>query len=159
CAADHRPGVFLSGGLDSTLLTALAARQRSEKLRTFTIQFQEQASFDYQHSLIVRSDDTPHAASAAPAIGAEHSIITVARARLARDLRAVGQINDGLPAWEQELAQHHLARGAARAGLRCVLVGDAADETHYGYPFLLDAAATRSPRHLLSRFSFAPLTR
>ena len=153
---EHPVGAFLSGGLDSTLLCALAARQGRE-LKTFAVQFQGQAEFDYLSSLIVRSDDTPHASAAAREIGSRHTIVSVPRQHLSEDLRILASVNDALPAWEQELAQHHLARAVAEAGLRCVLVGDAADETHYGYPFLLDAEATRSPAHIMRRFGLPPL--
>ena len=157
--ADHPVAAFLSGGLDSTLLSSLAARNGAAELRTFTIQFQDQSEFDYRHSLIVRSDDTPHANEAARLIGSRHSVVPVHRMHLPEELCGISQINDALPAWEQELAQHHLARAVADAGLRCVLVGDAADETHYGYPFLLDREATLSPKHILRRFGMPPLSR
>jgi asparagine synthase (glutamine-hydrolysing) len=154
---DHKAAAFLSGGLDSTLLSSLAIKQSAGELRTFAIQFQEQAGFDYSHSLIVRSDDTPHAEAAAQALGSRHSIVSVSREHLTEDLRSLVQINDALPAWEQELAQHHLARTVAEDGFRCVLVGDAADETHYGYSFLLDVESARSPGHILRRFGLPPL--
>jgi asparagine synthase (glutamine-hydrolysing) len=155
--ADHPVGSFLSGGLDSTLLSALAARRSGGELKTFTIHFQQQAEFDYRRSTIVTSDDTPHAQAAAREIGASHTLVHVWRDHLPEELRQLAEINDNLPAWEQELAQHHLARAAHEAGLRCVVVGDAADETHYGYPFLLDAEATRTPANILRRFGMPPL--
>ncbi len=140
--------VFLSGGLDSTLLAALA---KPETPPAFTIAFEGQHAFDYAVSRIVRDDDTPHAAAAARELGLAHEIVPVRRATLAADLRRLATINDALPAWEQELAQHHLAR-AVSATHRAVLVGDAADETHYGYPFLLDPEVVRTPGNILSRF-------
>lgn len=154
---DHPVGSFLSGGLDSTLLTALAARHHGNGLKTFAIQFQEQAEFDYARSLIVRSDDSPFANAAAREIGTDHRSISVKRDRLPEELRTIAVINDTLPAWEQELAQHHLSRAAHDAGLRCVLVGDAADETHYGYPILLDPEVIRTPGNILKRFGCPPL--
>lgn len=156
---DHPVGSFLSGGLDSTLLTSLAAQSGGTGLRTFAIQFQEQAEFDYDRSLIVRSDDTPFAGAAARQIGTHHTTVTVLRDRLPDELRAIAAINDTLPAWEQELAQHHLAKAAREAGLRCVLVGDAADEIHYGYPFLLDTEVTRTPGNIFQRFGLPLLNR
>ena len=157
--ADHPTGSFLSGGLDSTLLTSLAARSSREELKTFTIHFQDQADFDYERSTIVRSDDTPFAKAAAQTIGANHTVVPVWRDHLPEEIRQLAEINDALPAWEQELAQHHLARAASESGLRCVLVGDAADETHYGYPFLLNPEATQSPGQILRRFGTPPLNR
>lgn len=157
--ADYPVGSFLSGGLDSTLLSSLAARRSSGELKTFTIHFQDQAKFDYHRSTIVRSDDTPFAEAAAREMGADHTRVSVWRDNLRHELRRIAEINDALPAWEQEIAQHHLARAVHQAGLRCVLVGDAADETHYGYPFLLDTDATNSPENILRRFGQPPLNR
>ena len=126
-------------------------------MTAYTIQFAGQENFDYPRSRIVRSDDTPHARAAAQALGLDHRVVAVRREELASDLASLATINDALPAWEQELAQHHLARAASREH-RAVLVGDAADETHYGYAFLLDAEATRTPGRIMERFGAAPLS-
>jgi asparagine synthase (glutamine-hydrolysing) len=155
---EHPCATFLSGGLDSTLITALAARQLESPPTAYTIQFAGQDGFDYRRSRIVRSDDTPHACAAARELGLSHHVVKVARDRLPFDLLEVAAINDALPAWEQEIAQHHLSR-AAGARHRAVLVGDAADETHYGYPFLLDRGAGSTPRQIIERFGRAPISR
>ena len=78
------------------------------------------------------------------------------RASLEETLVEVARVDDALPAWEQELAQWHLARTASRHR-KAVLVGDAADETHFGYHFLLDALATSTPAAILRRFHPAPV--
>jgi asparagine synthase (glutamine-hydrolysing) len=155
--ADAPVGLFLSGGLDSTLLAALARRAGAAPT-AFTIAFADQARYDYERSRIVTSDDGPFARLAAERLGLAQEIVPVERDGLAADLRALARANDALPAWEQEIAQHHLARAAARRGWKAVLVGDAADETHYGYHFLLDAAATERPARILERFA-APAIR
>jgi asparagine synthase (glutamine-hydrolysing) len=153
--ADAPIGVFLSGGLDSTILAALARRAGATP-RGFTVRFQEQASYDYARSLIVTSDDTPFARLAAERLALPADEVPVDRAGLPADLAHLAAHNDALPAWEQEIAQHHLARAAARH-CKAVLVGDAADETHYGYHFLLDPIASSSPGRLLERFADPPL--
>src|SRR5258708_18528122 len=107
---------------------------------------------------MVISDDRPFAALAAEALGLEREVCAVERAGLDRDLGALATINDALPAWEQEFAQHHLAAAAAR-WYKAILVGDAADETHWGYHFLLDDAATRGPAAILRRFGGVPIRR
>lgn len=147
--ADHPVGLFLSGGLDSTVLAGLARRAGAHP-PAFSIAFQDHDRFDYARSLIVNSDDAPFARLAADEMGLEHEVVPARRC--AEDLRQLAQQNDALPAWEQELAQHHLARTAARR-VKAVLVGDAADETHYGYHFLLDPVATERPRRILERFA------
>ena len=154
--ADAPVSAYLSGGVDSTLVTSVAARASEAPLPAFTIRFEDQELYDYEKSLIVTSDDTPFAIHAAEELGVRHHVVPVERSRLVRDLSEIARINDALPAWEQELAQYHLAK-VASAHSKAVLVGDAADETHYGYHFLLDDEVTRSPAGFLSRFYCAPL--
>ncbi len=159
--ADEPVGVFLSGGLDSSAIAAVAARAALAPPRAYTIAFEDMAGFDCGRSTIVVSDDSPFAQLAADAAGVPLTRVTVPRADLAKDLERVAANNDALPAWEQEIAQDRLAR-AASAGVKAVLVGDAADETHFGYHFLLDAlteSATASPRTILERFGPVPVRR
>ncbi len=154
--ADEPVGAFLSGGLDSTILTALAAREAP--IETFTVAFEGQASYDYARSTIVVSYDGPFAALAARELGVAMETVSVPRSGLGADLHRIAAIDDALPAWEQEIAQHHLARAASRR-FKAVLVGDAADETHYGYHFLLDEAATRTPGAIVRRLGSVPVRR
>lgn len=146
--ADAPVGVFASGGLDSTAIAALAGRP----LPAWTVEFADHDRYDYARSRIVISDDAPFVALAARELGLAPEVVAVDRAGIAADLETIARHDDALPAWEQEIAQHHLARAAARA-CKAVLVGDAADETHYGYHFLLDADATRDPRGVIERFA------
>ncbi len=147
---------YLSGGLDSTLITALAHVQSETVLKGYTVCFTGHADYDYAQSLMVRSDDTPHACNAAREIGVEQVLVEVPQAAIAGALRELAQTNDAIPAWEQEIAQHFLAKAVA-GDFKAVLVGDAADELHFGYPFLLDARATKSPRGIIERFGLPPL--
>jgi asparagine synthase (glutamine-hydrolysing) len=150
--ADAPVGVFLSGGLDSTAIAACAGRA----LPTWTVQFSGHDRYDYAGSRMVISDDAPFAAIAARQFGLVPTIVEVERGGIAADLEVLATHNDALPAWEQEVAQRHLARAAA-GSCKAVLVGDAADETHYGYHFLLDPDATRDPRGVIVRFAAAEL--
>ena len=155
--ADVPIGVFLSGGVDSTAIAALA-RPHLAELPAFTITFGDEQRWDDRSQLVV-SCDTPHAAEAARGLGLdEHHEVAFDRAELAQELRALARVNDALPAWEQELSQRALSRAAARR-LKTVLVGDAADETHYGYHFLLDPVATSGPAAILSRLGCVPVRR
>jgi len=152
-AADVPVGVFLSGGLDSTAIAAYA-RQAGCSPRAFTVRFDDHARADAGASRIVLSDDVPFAREAARALALEAVEVPVPRGELDDDLDAVALANDALPAWEQEVAQHRLAREASRH-VKAVLVGDAADETHFGYHFLHDTAATEGPARILERFADA----
>jgi asparagine synthase (glutamine-hydrolysing) len=156
CLADEPLGIFLSGGLDSTAIAAVAAKvlnggsrgcgpTRSCSRRW--IMFGYGAVDDRR---VERHGDTSEAATLAT--GVDWRGVRVPRAALAADLERVATTNDALPAWEQEVAQDRLARAAAEENIKAVLVGDAADETHYGYHFLLDPEATASPRTIINRF-------
>lgn len=149
--ADELPGLFLSGGVDSTAIAALAARQ-GHRPRCFSIRFEKQEAFDYSCSAIVLGDDLPFALAAARELDLACDVVDVHRNSAREDLESIADIDDALPAWEQELSQHHLARAAARH-CKAVLVGDAADETHFGYHFILDETGTRSPRGIIDRFA------
>ncbi|MET0255744.1 MAG: asparagine synthase (glutamine-hydrolyzing) [Luteibacter sp.] len=155
--ADAPVGLFLSGGLDSTLIGALASRAGATP-EGFTIAFAGHDRYDYAASLIVDSDDQPFAELASSELCLPRIDVTPARDIFGDSVRAVAAQNDALPAWEQELAQHHLAR-AAGSRVKAVMVGDAADETHYGYHFLLDPHATRDPLHVLQRLTGDPYLR
>jgi asparagine synthase (glutamine-hydrolysing) len=158
--ADVGIGLFSSGGLDSTYIAGVMAEHARARgllpVSAFTVTFDDQAAFDYTRSAITGSDDTPFARDVAAAFGLDPQLVHVSRDEIARDLRAVAMANDALPAWEQEIAQHRLARAAARS-LKAVVVGDAADETHYGYHFLLDEAALRGPGVVLERLGSVPI--
>ncbi len=159
--ADVDVAAMLSGGLDSTAICSLAARRRrarGRRLETFTIRYAGQADFEYARSRIVVSDDLPYARLAATELDVDLEEVIVPRGDLAADLRAIARIDAQIPAWEQQRSQHHLARAIARSH-KAVLVGDAADETHYGYHFLLDPEVVEDPLAIVRRFAPIPIRR
>jgi len=101
----------------------------------------------------VISDDLPFATYAAHELGIQHELVTISQDSLSDRLKRIALQNDLLPAWEQEIAQDALACAASNK-YKAILVGDAADETHYGYHFLLNA---RSPAEIISNLSWAPI--
>jgi asparagine synthase (glutamine-hydrolysing) len=62
-------GVFLSGGIDSTILTALAARETRGDLQTFTVVFEGEG--------IATVDDSYHARRVSERYGTDHHEITI----------------------------------------------------------------------------------
>lgn len=149
--ADQPPGVFLSGGVDSTLVAAAAQRHSSAPVRAWTIEYENQDRAEYTQSLIVKSDDVPWAKRAASRIGLDHRIVHCAAGDYGEALARTLQTNDLISAWEQEVSQNLLAQAAGREA-KAVLVGDAADETHFGYSFLLDPARIGPPRKMIEYF-------
>jgi asparagine synthase (glutamine-hydrolysing) len=148
-AADAPVGLFLSGGVDSSLIAALVPHP----LPAFTICYPNHPD-QFRNSLIVNSDDVPFARRAAALFHLRHSLVRPSdfAATLARTCKT----NDLIAAWEQEVSQNLLAEAAARHGVKAVLVGDAADETHYGYSFLLHPERLASPSLLLDHFGTLP---
>lgn len=120
--ADVPVGVFLSGGLDSSLVAALARRHVKGPLRSFSIGFAEKTF-----------DESAHAREVARALGLEHVEETVDEAKL---LEVVDPVLDSL---DEPFADHSifptyvLSRLAARH-VKVVLGGDGADELFGGYP-------------------------
>lgn len=145
--SDRPVATYLSGGFDSTLITAIAKPKE-----TFSIQFENQNAFDEARSRIVISDDEPYARLAAELLGIPLTVVKVQDTSLRERMKRIAQNNDLLPAWEQEVAQDALAELASRS-FRAIMVGDAADETHYGYHFLLDEECCQRPANLFTRFS------
>lgn len=123
--------VLLSGGLDSSLIAALAARALDEPLRTFSVGFAE-----------AEYDERGHARAVAAAIGSRHEELLV-ETRVADDLPEIAAsleapLADGaaIPLW-------YLCRAVA-AEVKVALAGDGGDEVFGGYSrYAWDARAAR----------------
>jgi asparagine synthase (glutamine-hydrolysing) len=121
--ADVRVGVFLSGGLDSTTLAALAAEVAGTPPSAVSLGFAE-----YRDTA---RDEIPLAEIMARQLGADHRIarITAADFAASRDaiLADMDQPSiDGVNTW-------FVAREAARSGLKVALSGVGGDELFAGY--------------------------
>ncbi len=147
--ADLPIGIFLSGGLDSSLIAAIAAKHADYAPQAYTICFDNHQQVDFDPATIVNSDDLPFARELAGQLRLPFH--EVSASHIAQHLRLLARINDRSPVWEQEFSQHVLAQAASRQH-KAVLVGDAADETNYGYFFLLNPDVNPSPAGLINRF-------
>jgi asparagine synthase (glutamine-hydrolysing) len=124
-------GVFLSGGLDSSTVLALAARHRpATSLDTFTIGFNE-ASFD----------ESRYAREVATAIGTRHHE-RILDFDTARDLAAevLGRLDE--PTGDASILPTSMLCAFARETVTVALSGDGGDELFAGYdPFVALASA------------------
>lgn len=121
--ADVPVGLFLSGGLDSSVLAALVQPRLDRPLVCFTAGFEG------------AGDETAHAARVAAHLGAEHRCIAIRPPppEVLEDL--VWHLDEPLgdPAC---LPTYLLSREAARQ-VRVVLTGEGSDETNAGYAMFL----------------------
>jgi asparagine synthase (glutamine-hydrolysing) len=121
--ADVPLGCFLSGGIDSSLIAALAQRhlaRQGRRLATFTVAMPD-----------VRYDESPFAQQVASHIGSDHHVLT-ARPDLEADLRTlISQM--GEPLGDSSLLPTHWLSRAARQHVTVALSGDGGDELFAGY--------------------------
>jgi len=113
-------GVFLSGGVDSSLVATLASRAMREPLRTFTLGFEGSSA-----------DERPQARRLAAALGARH----VEEGVTAREAASV--LPDLLVAHDepsQSLIQGHFVSRLARRDVTVALAGAGGDELFSSYP-------------------------
>jgi len=142
--ADVPLGVFLSGGIDSTAILALAARARDKLgIDSFTIGFNERSY-----------DESEFARAAASAIGSRHHErlinLTDARAELPTLLSKLDE-----PFADPSILPTHLLARFAREHVTVALSGDGSDELFAGY----DPFSALGPGSLYQRLVPRPLHR
>src|SRR5918999_3705502 len=132
--ADVPVGVFLSGGVDSSLLAALAAQESPEPLRTFSIGFAE-ASFD----------ERAEARRVAERYGTRHRELLL-RPDVPELLPALAEAFDEPFADSSALPTYLVSRLAAE-DVKVALSGEGGDELFGGYyTYAADALAMRVGR-------------
>jgi asparagine synthase (glutamine-hydrolysing) len=133
--SDRPIGAFLSGGIDSSLVCALAAQHTSGALKTFTMGW-DHAEFD-------ESTQAGHVASA---IGADHHDVRLSRGEVVAAVDRLGDVMDEPFADSSSLAVLLVAT-AARRDVVVALSGDGGDELFAGYNrhrWLLSSRSIRS---------------
>ncbi len=119
--ADVPVGVFLSGGVDSSVVAVLAAKGRRAPLFTITISFAE-----------TEFDEAGSAKRFAAHIGADHHEVPLTAADFRSEMPQI------LSSMDQPTADgvntYFVSRAARRLGLKVVLSGLGGDEVFFGYP-------------------------
>jgi asparagine synthase (glutamine-hydrolysing) len=115
-------GVFLSGGLDSTLIAALAARASDRPIKTFTVGYDTGAV-----------SETAEARRTAGELGTDHRELVLTQEQL---LSRVPALLAGMdqPLGDQALISLHAIAEHARQDVTVVIGGEGADELFCGYP-------------------------
>lgn len=117
--ADVPVGVFLSGGIDSSAIAALAKRATSD-VRTFVLAFAE-GEFD----------ESRYAAEVAQRLGTRHQVVNLSQDDFITNLdRAVGSIDQ--PTFDG-VNTFFVSRAARESGVTVALAGTGGDELFGGY--------------------------
>jgi asparagine synthase (glutamine-hydrolysing) len=118
-------GVFTSGGLDSSLLVAAAARGMpggGERIHTYAVRFVEPGY-----------DESAYAAAVTRELTSVHHVVTADDAALERALDVVAR-SLAEPLGDPAVLPTWLLAEAASADVKVVLSGEGADELFGGYP-------------------------
>ncbi len=140
--ADVPTGIFLSGGLDSTLLLETAAELDRERITAFTLGGETTVN-----------DETLLAAQTAKNLGVAHKIIRLTAAD------QTAWVSQALAAMDQPSSDgintHLVSRASREAGLVVALGGTGADEFHGAYGYA--ASLSRIHRAFRAAGIFSPL--
>jgi asparagine synthase (glutamine-hydrolysing) len=126
CVASHLMsdvplGVFLSGGLDSSVIAALTAKMRKEPIDTFSVGYGEEAF-----------SELPYARQVAEHIGARHHEVRLSREEFFASLPHLIWHEDEPIVWPSSVSLFYVAK-LASANVKVVLTGEGSDETLGGY--------------------------
>lgn len=143
--ADVPVGVFLSGGIDSTLVAAVAAEESSHRLKTFTVGYD-----------IGAVSETPRAGEVAERLDSDHHEVTLSQADVAQRAPAVLSRLDQPLADRAVIALHALSE-FARPRVTVALGGEGADELFGGYPRYRWLEQARRVQAALPDFAVGPL--
>jgi asparagine synthase (glutamine-hydrolysing) len=123
--SDAPLGIFLSGGIDSSAVAALASEAEPDAVHTFTIGFEEAGL-----------DESRYAARVAAAIRSRHTNVTL------REKDFLLQLPDALSAIDQPtfdaINTYFVSRAARNAGMTVALAGTGGDELFGGYPSFVE---------------------
>ena len=119
--ADVDVGVFLSGGVDSSLVAAILQKNSLKKIKTFTIGFQDE-----------KYNEAPAAKKIAEFLGTEHHEYYLSSDDLRGAFEQYAEIFDE-PFGDSSGLPTYLLAQKAREEVKVALSGDGGDELFFGY--------------------------
>ena len=120
--SDVPVGLFLSGGIDSSIVAALLARRSGLRLKTFTIGYADS-----------RFNEIPFARAVADELGTEHTELEVSEAHALKITeQLLGSADE--PIGDSSMIPTYLVCELARRSVTVALSADGADELLGGYP-------------------------
>ncbi len=130
--SDVPVGAFLSSGIDSSLVCAVAARELGYELKTFTVGFD---SSDY--------DESPNAKRIARHLGTQHRTLKLSTKNLDVELLLAVIRQFDQPFGDSSAVPTFVLSSLISEHVKVVLSGDGGDEMFGGYPRFLHADVTR----------------
>jgi asparagine synthase (glutamine-hydrolysing) len=119
--ADVSTGTFLSGGIDSSLITALAQRTTNKPVKTFTIGFETK-----------KENEAVYAKEVAEYIGTDHMELYITEKELFEAIEDLPRYYDE-PFADSSQIPSMLVSKLAKQGATVILSGDGGDELFCGY--------------------------
>lgn len=129
-------GIFLSGGLDSSTITALAARQSSKPVQTFSIGFQDSKFFD----------ELPYANLVAKTFQTDHHVLQPNPDCAMMLTKVVRHFDE--PFGNPTAILEYILTKLMREHVTVALSGDGGDELFCGYPRYAGARLAGYYQHL-----------
>jgi asparagine synthase (glutamine-hydrolysing) len=130
--ADVPVGLLLSGGLDSSIVAALAARRT--RITTISMGFAESSI-----------DERPYARTVASHIGSDHREVTIHPHEISDGFEEIAWYFDDLFADWGTVSTRLMYTKCRELGIKVVLVGEGSDELFAGYPIFDFALRARGP--------------
>jgi asparagine synthase (glutamine-hydrolysing) len=130
--ADVPVGSYLSGGLDSSLVAALGVAAKGDRLRTFSLRFDD-----------AEYDETPYQQAVVDLLRSEHASITVRRRDIAEVFPQVIAHTERPILRTAPAPLFLLSRLVRESGIKVVLTGEGADEMFAGYDLFREAKVRR----------------
>jgi asparagine synthase (glutamine-hydrolysing) len=130
--ADVPVGSYLSGGLDSSVVAALALAAKRERFHTFAIRFEE-----------AEYDETAYQRLMAERLGSEHHELVATRAEIAAVFPEVIYHTERPVLRTAPAPLFLLSRMVRDIGIKVVLTGEGADEMFAGYDLFREGIVRR----------------
>lgn len=137
--SDVPVGTFLSGGLDSSIISSVASsyfKEKGQNLMTFSVTYEDNDKF-FKSSKFQPNSDTEYIKKMVDYLGCEHHLITLNNNQLAealymavdaRDLPGMSDVDSSLLLFCKEIKKY----------CTVALSGECADEIFGGYPWYRD---------------------